>query len=417
MSIIRAGIYSAAATTAKLSSSLAIIKIVAWYAGPEGVGKLGQFLSLMSLVSVFAGGGIASGVIKYVAEYKDNPVERLRLLRGASSYTFIAAIMAALIIAFLSMPLSEWIFGDKRFHNLIILLALAQLLVAVNNFILAIINGHMDVKRVALINIAGSLLGLAATAILAYYFQLDGALYALVIGQAMLLGVSYPIFKQSKWYDRIIFKPGIDWSIFRLLAHYSLMTLTSAILAPLVQITVRNHLAARFSWEEVGYWQAVSKVSDAYLLAITMVISVYYLPKLSAIVRRRELISELKSAYLYVMPLVVFVAIFIYLLRDNVTILLFSVDFIDARDLYAPQLIGDVFKIASFVLSYMMIAKAMTRIFIFSEITFSLTYVALVWLMSDKYGLVGSMYAFTTNYGFYLVFNWFMIKRYLKNID
>ena len=48
------------------------------------------------------------------------------------------------------------------------------------------------------------------------------------------------------------------------MASPSTMTLTSALVPPLVNIAVRDHLAARFGWEQVGYWQAVSRVADAY---------------------------------------------------------------------------------------------------------------------------------------------------------
>lgn len=416
MSIVQAGVYSAVATFAKLLSSLAIIKVVAWYAGPEGVGKLGQFLSLMSLVTVFAGGGIAAGVIKYVAEFRESVEERLRLLQAATGYTIIATTVMGAVIVVFSMPLAVWLLEDKRFYLLLVALGIAQLMIAMHNLILAIINGFMDVRRVALINIAGSCIALMITAVLTYYFKLDGALFALIVGQAALLCVSYPLFRRSQWFERLMFRPRIDWNMYRLLGRYSLMTLTSAALAPIVQISVRNHLSSNFSWEEAGYWQAVSKVSDAYLLTITMAISVYYLPKLSAIKEKKKLILELKDAYFFIMPFVVIFSIFIYFFRDFLTVILFSEGFINARDLYAPQLFGDVIKIASFILSYLMIAKAMTRTFIFSEIIFSLTYVGFVFVMTREFGLIGVMYAFAVNYFFYLLFNIFVIKRYIKSL-
>jgi len=58
MNIVRASFYSAMATASRLVAGLVVIKLVAWFAGPEGVGKLGQFMSLMSLLAVLAGGGI-----------------------------------------------------------------------------------------------------------------------------------------------------------------------------------------------------------------------------------------------------------------------------------------------------------------------------------------------------------------------
>jgi PST family polysaccharide transporter len=157
----------------------------------------------------------------------------------------------------------------------------------------------------------------------------------------------------------------------------------------------------------------VSKVSDAYLLFLTTAINIYYLPKLAATHDRAALTSELRNAYRYLMPAVLVLALLVYAMRGWVTRLLFSADFAAANALYGPQLLGDVLKIASFMLSYLMLAKAMTRLFVISECVFALSYLALVYVFTAWFGLVGAMYAFAANYLFYLAFNLVVARRYL----
>ncbi|MEG8119864.1 O-antigen translocase, partial [Xanthomonas hortorum pv. gardneri] len=55
MNLIRSSAYTGVATLAKLLAALVVVKLVAVYAGPQGVGRLGQFLNLMSVLAVFAG--------------------------------------------------------------------------------------------------------------------------------------------------------------------------------------------------------------------------------------------------------------------------------------------------------------------------------------------------------------------------
>ena len=126
--------------------------------------------------------------------------------------------------------------------------------------------------------------------------------------------------------------------------------------------------------------------------------------------------SELRQAYRYIMPAVLLLALGVYVCRDWVTMLLFSADFSSANRLYAPQLLGDVVKIASFVLSYVMLAKAMTRLFVASELAFAISYVLLVYLFTARFGLVGAMYAFAVNYVLYLAFNVIVVRRYLGEL-
>ena len=160
----------------------------------------------------------------------------------------------------------------------------------------------------------------------------------------------------------------------------------------------------------------MSKVSEAYLLFITMAISVYYLPKLSAIMDKKLFVAEIRTAYQYLVPAVVVSALGIYIFRDLITRLLFSDEFSDALYLYAPQLLGDVIKVMSFILSFIMLAKAMTKLFIFSEVFFSLTYVAWVYFLTEHFGLVGAMYAFVVNYAIYFVFSFVVARRFIVSM-
>jgi PST family polysaccharide transporter len=413
MSIVRTGFYTGIATASRLLAGLVVIKLVAWFAGPAGVGKLGQFMSLMSLLAVLAGGGISAGIVKYVAEYRNDARRLSRLLAAALWYALCASCVMGCVALLFSRQLAVWLLDDPRYENLIRLLAVAQLGIALINYILSVINGFMDVRRLALIQVIGSLFSVAMVIGLSRWLHLYGALLALVIGQVLTLLVGLPAWWRSPYFQRSMLRMQFDREMTTRLAAFSLMTLTSALLPPLINIVVRNHLATQFGWERVGYWQAVSKVSDAYLLFLTTAINIYYLPKLASTHERKSLVIELRSAYRHLMPAVIVFAALVYLLRNTVTQLLFSASFAAANPLYGPQLIGDVLKIASFVLSYLMLAKAMTRLFIVSECVFAVSYLALVYVFTAYFGLVGTMYAFAVNYFLYLLFNIGVARRYL----
>jgi len=416
MNIVRAGFYSAIATGARLLAALVVIKLVAWFAGPEGVGKLGQFTSLMSLLAVLAGGGISAGIVKYVAEYRHDPQRLARLLAAALWYALCASILMGCLALLFSRQLAVWLLDDPAYAGLIRVLAVAQLGIALVNYILAVINGFMDVRRLALIQVLGSLLSIVMVIWLARWLHLYGALLALIVSQLLWLAVGLPAWWRSPYFQRSMLRLRFDREMTLRLAAFSVMTLTAALVSPLVNIAVRDHLALQLGWEQVGYWQAVSKVSDAYLLFLTAAINIYYLPKLAAIRERAALVAELRNAYRYILPVVVVLAAAVYALREWVTRLLFSADFAPANALYGPQLVGDVIKIASFILSYVMLAKAMTRLFVISECVFAASYLALVYVFTAHFGLVGAMYAFAANYLAYLAFNVLVVRHYLGGL-
>lgn len=416
MNIVRTGFYTSIATAARLLAGLVAIKLVAWFAGPEGVGKLGQFMSLMSLLAVLAGGGIGAAIVKHVAEYRDDPQRLSRLLSAALCYAFCASCLMGGVALLLSRQLATWLLGDPQYAGLIRVLAVAQLGIALLNYLLAVVNGFMDVRRLAFIQVSGSLIGILMMVWLARWQHLHGALLALVLGQLSWLLVGLPAWWRSSYFRRGMLRLRYDREMSLRLATFSVMTLSSALLPPLVNIAVRDHLALQFGWEPVGYWQAVSKVSDAYLLFFTTAINIHYLPRLASTHERAALLAELRTACRILLPAVVVLAAVVYALREWVTRLLFTPDFAAANALYGPQLVGDVIKIASFILSYLMLAKAMTKLFVVSECVFAASYVVLVWVLAARFGLVGAMYAFALNYLLYLGFNLLVARRYLGGL-
>lgn len=416
MNIVRTGFYTTIATAARLLAALVVIKLVAWFAGPAGVGKLGQFMSLMSLLAVLAGGGISAGIVKYVAEYRHDAQKLSRLLAAALWYALCASCLMGGVALLFSRQIALWLLGDPGYASLIRVLAVAQLGVALVNYILAVINGFMDVRRLAFIQVLGSAFSIVLVLWLSRWLHLYGALLALVLGQLLCVAVGVPAWWRSPYFQRSMLRMHFDREMTLRLAAFSVMTLSSALLPPMVNIAVRDHLAVQFGWEQVGYWQAVSKVSDAYLLFLTTAINIYYLPKLASTHEREFLALELRHAYRYLLPAVFAMAAVVYALRDWVTRLLFSADFTAANALYGPQLAGDVVKIASFILSYVMLAKAMTRLFVISECVFAASYLALVYALTAHFGLVGAMYAFTINYLFYFAFNVLVVRRYLGGL-
>jgi hypothetical protein len=114
------------------------------------------------------------------------------------------------------------------------------------------------------------------------WLHLYGALLAFVVSQVLWLLFGLPAWWRSSYFRRRLLRMHFDREMTVRLATFSVMTITSALLPPLINIAVRDHLALQFGWERVGYWQAVSKVSDAYLLFLTTAINIYYLPKLAS---------------------------------------------------------------------------------------------------------------------------------------
>jgi PST family polysaccharide transporter len=189
------------------------------------------------------------------------------------------------------------------------------------------------------------------------------------------------------------------------------MALVSSTALPASQIAIRHFLADEFGWQSAGCWQAVSRISDMYLMLLTTAMSFYYLPRLAEVSSGPGLKREVKKAYGAAIPLVCAMAAAIYLLRRLLTRLLFTEQFAQAEELFFWQLVGDVMKVGSWMLAYVMLAKAMTVRYIVSELFFSVSLIALTVLFTHWMGIKGSVFAFAVNYLCYWICVYFLCKK------
>jgi len=138
-------------------------------------------------------------------------------------------------------------------------------------------------------------------------------------------------------------------------------------------------------------------------MVVTTSLSTYYLPRLSELNNIDELKKEIFYGYRILLPITLIMASCIYLLREYIVLILFTPKFMPMTNLFLFQLIGDVLKITAWLMSFLMLAKAMIKLFIVSEIVFGCSFVLFSYLFINQYGLVGATYAYALNYLLYLI--------------
>jgi PST family polysaccharide transporter len=182
-------------------------------------------------------------------------------------------------------------------------------------------------------------------------------------------------------------------------------------MVPVSQLFIRNFVMTRISPVAAGYWQGVVKLSDMYMGVITSSLALYYLPRLSEIKEINELRKEIFLGYSILMPLMIILGLTIFFLRDFITHTLYAPSFGPMRELFPFQLLGDFFKIASWLLAFLMLAKAKGKMFIITEVIFSLSYLIFSLLFIENYGIVGATYSYCLNYFLYFILFVFLFRN------
>lgn len=373
----------------------------------------GQFVNTTSLLATLGTGAIASGVIKYLAQYKDEAVMQQRVINTA----FLMVISASLLISLFTMScssiLSEAAFKTSEYWVVYLVYGFCITAISMNLIFSAILNGLKKIKYFTIINIIASLTGMTSILINAHYMGLVGVLINGSIVGVIIMCVNFFMFRKLGIRWKLNYKE-FDKEILRKLLAFSLMAIISSIVVPTMQILVRNKIINTVSLQDAGYWQAVTRISDYYLGFITSVLVVYYMPRLSELKGIQEIRKEIRYGYKMILPVVGILALTIWLLRDVIIHILFTPDFIGMRDLFAFQLIGDFLKIGSWLLAFIMLAKAMTRTYIITEILFAASFVIMSYIFINHFGVIGATYAFAVNYLIYWLVMEGIVWRYLK---
>jgi PST family polysaccharide transporter len=309
-----------------------------------------------------------------------------------------------------SSYLSQAAFHATEFRDVYLLYGLFIMLMALNTFFSTILNGKKLIRSLTTVNIIGSLSGIVYTVFFAQQWGVKGVLIA---GNFTALTVFVINIFFLKKVPEFSWKPDLktwDKKVLKLFSGYILMS-TMSFLLPFTQLIIRDTIIKQHSVDEAGYWQAVTKISDYYLAFITTVLGVYYMPRLSEIRDKAEMRREIISGYKIIMPVVTILALAIWLCRSLIVHILFAPKFLPMLPLFKYQLLGDVLKIASWLIAYVMIAKAKTKLFITTEIIFTSTYVLFSLLFINRYGVIGATYGFCFNYLIYLICIFFILRK------
>lgn len=411
MNLIKTTFLSSISTFLGILAGLISTKIIAIITGPAGVALIGQFQSFQSIILNLADVGTKNGIIKYIAEFKENQEEYPKILSTSFLLSLISTTIISLLLIIFSNSIGQYLFKTNKYAFVFVILAFAIYFYVAKEIFLAALNGFRQIKKLIATRMIASSIGTIITIILVLRFGLTGALIALILIQCIGFVIVFCFLRNVDWFRKENFFNYFDRKSLKRLLAYSFMTIVGILTLELRQIYLRDYLITRLTLESAGYWQAIWRISQAYIMVITTSLSIYYLPRLSEIKIRSELRKEVLNGYKILIPVVLVLSSTVYLFRDVIVKILFSADFYPVRELFLFQLIGDVFKIASWLLSFIFVAKAMVKEFVITEIIFKITFLSLALYFIPSSGVKGLTYAYALNYLMYFITLLFLFRK------
>jgi PST family polysaccharide transporter len=411
--LFEASFFTGISTLIKMISAFIISKVVSVLLGPSGLALIGQLSSFSAIVLTISTCAIQNGIVKYVSEYRDDYQLLSKLISTSLRMIIISSICVGLILIIFANYWSVFVLKSASYSSLFVIFGITVICYSINALLLSIINGLKLFRLFNTINIISSIISVILSVILIHFYNFNGALHAIILSQSVVFAFTLWLINKRKTIKKDLFVNEIDRESLRKLSRFILMAVVSAVAIPLSQIIIRNEILSATNLNVVGYYEGMNRLSNIYLTIITTTFITYYLPRLSEIKDKLELRSELKNLYKLIIPLLLLLSVVIMVFKDVIISVVFSEEFTPMRDYFAPQLIGDFFKMCSWVLAMQMIAKAMVKMFLITEIIFTVSLIILSVLMVKQFGGIGSIYAYCINYFLYLITVLFIFRKTL----
>lgn len=383
------------------------MKAAALLVGAAGVGLIGLYQNIVATVASATALGIGVTGVRQIADAEaSKDAQLISAARRALFWgTAVLCLIGAGALLFGRKFISFWLFPGESISGEIAWLSLAAALSVVGISQIALLSGYRRIGDVARVNVLGSILAsIAAVCALLALGERAILVFVIVTPAAVAL---------TGWYyaARLPSAPSTPISLrrfahqWRLMAGLGTALTASAIGQNLTQLLVRNAIQQDLGLEALGYFHAVWTISNTYVAFILQAMAADYYPRLTAVKEDHESTNTLindqtEVALLLACPIFLVTTGFAPWILN----LLYSAEFATAAPVLRWQIFGGFLKVASWPISFLLLAKATGRLYFAAEMSAITVFALASWILLPLMGLEATGVAFVAMYAVYLPF-------------
>ena len=389
--LIRVAWLNSATVITKIIAGFLTTKFIAIFIGAEGMALIGNLRSFFTAIQTATTVGLYNGVVKYISEFKNNALKLSKTVSTTYYFGFVATVLVSFLCYYNAESINNLLFSKTYNYAYVIkVMALAIPFYSLNMFCFSIMNGFSKYKILLVINIVGQLMGLGVTLLLIWQDNIDGALVSVVISPSLMFLITLVgILNRRNLMSEIKVK-NIDFKWINKFAPFTLMAVVSGIALPFITIAIRNYIIEAEGMKDAGHWEAMNRISTYYLMFVNSIMTLYFLPRFAEIDNKKEFRNEVFGFYKNIAPVFALGLFAIFLLKPFIISVFLTEEFVEVKQLFGWQLLGDFVKILSVLIAYHFVAKRMFWHFIITEsFLVFITYFTSVYFI-DMYGVVGA---------------------------
>lgn len=380
-------------------------KILAVILGPEGVGIEGLFKSGIELVQNVTSLGLSSSAVRDVADANgSHDIERIsKTVHVVRKLVWLTGLLGLVVFAIASPWLSQFTFGNGDYTLSFIILSIVLLLDQVCAGQKVILQGLGKYKYLAKATAYGATFGLVISVPLYYLLGIKGVVPTLILNSACALLLSWFFSRKiSLSKSEVSVKQTLLESKSMIKMGFSICLSTAE--AALIAYLLRSFIRSQGGIEEVGLFQAGFVLMNSYVALVFNAMATDFYPRLAnvnhdnakccEVINNQGIVASCLLTPILV-AFIIYVPIAIYILYSD------SFQTVGSYILWAS--LGMMFRLSSWLVSFMFLAKGVAKTFILNE-TLAKAYFFALNILGYKFGgLEGLGVAFAVSYFIYTI--------------
>jgi len=355
-------------------------KVVAVLLGPESIGFIGLLQSVMNTAGTISGLGLASSGVRQIAEAQANGDEKcVAETRNALLWSsVILGLLGAMLLVILRKPIAGLVLGHDGYAGAIAWVAAGVWASTVSGVQTSILNGLRRLGDLARAYVLGALGGMLLTVPAVWQWGEKGITVAVISTPLALLTASW-------WYNLKIPATGFKFSRedilkpLRGLLGLGLAFMSTNLIRLVNQLVVRVVITRTLGLAATGYFQAAWSISMLYLGFVLDALGKDFYPRLSAVAKERDTTNRMVNEQIKVVLLLAGPVILGMLtLTPQVVNTIYSGAFKETIGILQWQVIGDLFKVASWPMGFILVAQGHSRLVFIMELSWNLMFLGFV---------------------------------------
>ena len=397
--ILRSSALMGGASVASLAAGFLRAKVIAWVAGPAGVGLLGVCGGFSGNVATFAGWGLGTSGVRAIAAADE--AARPAKIAAVRAFGQLLTWLGALLTVALFWPVGRATFGSAEFAGDLLVAGLAAPLIIATAMWTAILQAHGRLKALALSQVATAVGGLVLGLPLIATYGVRGIAPSLLLAAAL---TAFFTWRQA----RAVAPPGVAPPAARAdiaaLVRLGGALMVVGLLSQLAAYAVRLMLIRQLGLEAAGNYQAALSIAGSLPGFVFAAMGTDFFPRVAAARGEAEaqglVEKQIQAGLLLALPLLVLLLV---MGRTCIHLLYKDDPGFDGAVLVLGWMIWGVFlRVVSWPMGFWLLARGSALAVIVVEGVACLITGLLPWVFITSHGLVGAGMAFFYGYLSYL---------------